>query len=103
MEACLCRLVKEIGFTVDALQVFSKRREIFTCAPCHSSLKERVRNDRLEVPSMISSIYEETDAGNFNNVINVYKCICVCDFFLMGIHVCRELSVVVRLKFRNNF
>ena len=62
--------------------VFSKRRVIFTCVLCHSSLKERVRNDRLEVPSMISSIYEETDAGNFNNVINVYKCICVCDFFL---------------------
>ncbi|CAJ0630376.1 563_t:CDS:10 [Entrophospora sp. SA101] len=64
-QTCMCRLGKEIGFTVDALQVFSKRKEIFTCAPCHPSLKERVRNDRWEVPSMISSIYEETDAGSY--------------------------------------
>ena len=61
--ACLCRLGKEIGFTDDALKAFARRKEIFTIAPCHPSLKQRIRNDQWEVPSMISSIYEEIEQG----------------------------------------
>ncbi|CAG8462820.1 12166_t:CDS:10 [Ambispora leptoticha] len=64
-QACLCRLGKEIGFTNDALQAFVRRKEIYTFAPCHPSLKGHIRNDQWEVPSMVSSIYEETGLGTY--------------------------------------
>ncbi|CAG8755707.1 20063_t:CDS:10, partial [Dentiscutata erythropus] len=64
-QSCLCRLGKEIGFTDDALRPFVKRKEIFTTAPCHPSLRERIRNDQWEVPSMNSSIYEELEVGSY--------------------------------------
>ncbi|KAG9296240.1 hypothetical protein G9A89_014832 [Geosiphon pyriformis] len=64
-QVCLCRLGKEIGFTDDALQSFVRRKEIYTFAPCHPSLKELIRNDQWEVPSMVSSIYEETGSGSY--------------------------------------
>ncbi|CAG8732411.1 31820_t:CDS:10, partial [Gigaspora margarita] len=63
-QSCLCRLGKEIGFTDDALQSFKKRKEIFVNSPCHPSLKERMAKDQWEVPSMISSIYEELNSGD---------------------------------------
>ncbi|GBB83760.1 hypothetical protein RclHR1_10430003 [Rhizophagus clarus] len=64
-QSCLCRLGNEIGFTDDALKAFAKRKEIFTVAPCHPSLKQRVRNDQWEMPSMNSSIYEEVEQGRY--------------------------------------
>ncbi|RIA86124.1 hypothetical protein C1645_829742 [Glomus cerebriforme] len=64
-QSCLCRLGKEIGFTDDALKAFAKRKEIFTIAPCHPSLKQRIRNDQWEVPNMVSSIYEEVEQGSY--------------------------------------
>ncbi|CAG8684540.1 17492_t:CDS:10, partial [Dentiscutata erythropus] len=63
-QSCLCRLGKEIGFTDDALQSFIKRKELFVTAPCHPSLKERMAKDQWEVPSMLSSIYEELNSGS---------------------------------------
>ncbi|CAG8547848.1 12207_t:CDS:10, partial [Dentiscutata heterogama] len=63
-QSCLCRLGKEIGFTDDALQSFIKRKELFATAPCHPSLKERMAKDQWEVPSMLSSIYEELNSGS---------------------------------------
>jgi hypothetical protein len=78
--ACLCRLGKEIGFTDDALKSFAKRKEIFTIAPCHPSLKQRIRNDQWEVPSMISSIYEEVEQGIyfiFRILISLSKLFCI--------------------------
>ncbi|CAG8560568.1 4100_t:CDS:10 [Acaulospora morrowiae] len=59
------RQCKEIGFTDDALRPFVERKEIYTSAPCHPSLRERIRNDQWEVPSMISSIYEEIEKGSY--------------------------------------
>ncbi|CAG8502932.1 3042_t:CDS:10 [Ambispora gerdemannii] len=64
-QACLCRLGKEIGFTDDALQAFVRRKDIYTFAPCHPSLKVHIRHDQWEVPSMVSSIYEETGLGTY--------------------------------------
>ncbi|CAI2180491.1 8935_t:CDS:10 [Funneliformis geosporum] len=64
-QSCLCRLGREIGFTDDALNAFAKKKEIFTSAPCHPSLQERIRNDQWEVPSMVSSIYEEEGQSGY--------------------------------------
>ncbi|CAG8734899.1 8203_t:CDS:2, partial [Funneliformis caledonium] len=64
-QSCLCRLGREIGFTDDALNAFAKKKEIFTIAPCHPSLQERIRNDQWEVPSMVSSIYEEEGQSGY--------------------------------------
>ncbi|CAG8582984.1 9449_t:CDS:2, partial [Acaulospora colombiana] len=59
------RQCREIGFTDEALRPFVKRKEIYTSAPCHPSLRERIRNDQWEVPSMISSICEELERGSY--------------------------------------
>lgn len=64
--ACLCRLGKSIGFTDDALATFQLRKEIYTFAPYHEVLNSQ-RNfpQQFEVPSMLSTIYEETRSGSY--------------------------------------
>jgi hypothetical protein len=62
--ACLCRLGKSIGFTDDALSTFQLRKEIYTFAPYHEVLNaHRNFSQQFEIPSMLSTIYEETRSG----------------------------------------
>ncbi|RUS34188.1 hypothetical protein BC938DRAFT_482020 [Jimgerdemannia flammicorona] len=63
--SCVCRLGKEIGFTDDALKSFVRRKEIYTFAPYHECLAEPLRNYQFEVPSMLSSVYEETNSETY--------------------------------------
>lgn len=66
--ACLCRLGKSIGFTDDALGTFQLRKEIYTFAPYHEVLNaHRNFSQQFEVPSMLSTIYEETRSGKRGN------------------------------------
>ncbi|KAG2187033.1 hypothetical protein INT44_003261 [Umbelopsis vinacea] len=65
-QSCLCRLGKTIGFTDDALSTFQLRKEIYTFAPYHEVLNaHRNFSQQFEVPSMLSTIYEETRSGSY--------------------------------------
>ncbi|CAM0141394.1 unnamed protein product [Umbelopsis sp. WA50703] len=65
-QSCLCRLGKSIGFTDDALATFQLRKEIYTFAPYHEVLNsQRNLPQQFEVPSMLSTIYEETRSRSY--------------------------------------
>ncbi|OZJ02713.1 hypothetical protein BZG36_03847 [Bifiguratus adelaidae] len=64
-QSCVCSLGKLIGFTENALKTFAKRKELFTFCPFHPSLDYAVRNYQYEIPSMVSSVYEEMSSGSY--------------------------------------
>ena len=63
LQTCLHSIGKEIGFTDTALKSYVKGKEIYTFAPYHESLLQPMRNHQFEVPSMLSTVYEELNTG----------------------------------------
>ncbi|ORX90788.1 calcium ATPase [Basidiobolus meristosporus CBS 931.73] len=64
-QSCLCRLGKEIGFSDGALASFSKKKDIGTFSPYRPSLLHSLRHHQYEVPSVLSTIYEEMNSGSY--------------------------------------
>ncbi|KAL1921766.1 uncharacterized protein VTP21DRAFT_10408 [Calcarisporiella thermophila] len=65
-QACLCSIGRAIGFVDRALSSFKRRKEIYTFAPYHDSLQYRIPFYHYEIPSMLSSIFEEPGAHGYH-------------------------------------
>jgi len=61
-QTCLCRLGREIGFSVDAIKSFKLLKQLYTLSPSHPSLDKMI-DYHFKVPNMFSQIFEEASSG----------------------------------------
>ncbi|ORX41336.1 hypothetical protein BCR36DRAFT_364581 [Piromyces finnis] len=61
-QTCLCRLGREIGFSVDVIKSFKLLKQLYTLSPSHPSLEKMV-DYHFKVPNMFSQIFEEASSG----------------------------------------
>jgi len=61
-QTCLCRLGREIGFSVDVIKSFKLLKQLYTLSPSHPSLDKMV-DYHFKVPNMFSQIFEEASSG----------------------------------------
>jgi len=61
-QTCLCRLGREIGFSVDVIKSFKLLKQLYTLSPSHPSLDKMI-DYHFKVPNMFSQIFEEASSG----------------------------------------